>query len=178
MTAAYALQSDYRASRPALHVAPPVAGDEWTAACIVLDARIAVATDCAASLRPSDRSVEVTRWLGLLANAAWSLEAFFDAIVAAEREGDELVEARACLAAACDWCRVVAGLIRDVAEADEARWPDVRDAAAAASSSYVRRELAPRMAACEAACSGHAAVLAACLRLQGDIVVLNWALRF
>lgn len=150
----------------------------WTAALLVLDARIAVAADSAQSLGiGSRRGREVRRCLHQLVSARSSLDALFAEIVTAERTTLELVEARAFVGATCDWCKSVAGMLRDLAEAEEHDFCDVRDCIATWSSEQVRGELLARMTECTAETVNHPAVSAAVQRLQGDVVVLNWNLR-
>lgn len=175
MSLAYALEP-----APHARVLPfPRAEEPWTAALLVVDARLAVAAECAAALSASSpRGQQLRRCINVLASARAALDSLFDAITAAERRSrEELADARAYLVAACDWCKDVAALLREIAEADEHGWLEVRDAAASWSSGRVRHDLVARMAACRASTARYVDVRDAALRLQSDVVLLNWNIR-
>ncbi len=150
----------------------------WSAALLVLDARIAVAEECAHALGPSRRGRELQRCLPLLASVREGLETLFANIVAAElQSGSQLQAAREYVAAICGWSTDVAGALREMASADECHWSSVRDSATRVSSARVRSCLVALFADLEAECPRPSAMHSVALALQGDVVVMNWSLR-
>lgn len=156
-----------------IHPAFPVArvAPHWTSL-LILDARIAVAEECIGALRSSRRIHEMRRCLSVLTDVRFELEMLLSAIIAVEQASNAgLSAARAYAAAVFSWCTDVAGSLRDMASADESRWVSVRERAAQDSSARVRNAILPLFAELEAP------MRSAALRLQGDVVILNWNLR-
>ena len=133
---------------------------------LVLDARIAVAEDCVRSVHDPARAKVLMRSLESLHNVRASLEAFQDRGMGSSASWDYLTVVQ-------EWAAEVASAIRTLAqEHDHAE----RRSVAERSCSMVLDAVVPAFALVERSVRKCNDAWNALLRLQADVVDLNWTL--